>query len=230
MSNYSGLYIVLEGIIGAGKSEQLSLMQDALRDTFPNQSIIFTREPGGTPKAERLRKKLKFEKLSPEEEVELFAKARESTLAEVVRPALQKGEIVVSDRSFISSLAYQGLGRGLGIHNVWKANESVVNGTVPDVVIFLDVGVDAAVGRSRSVDPDKFDGEIHDFWNNVRDGYYEAIKWLQTEFKHCRSIIIADPLGQKAIKETHLELLEHLKPVIKDWEIYKETSINKERE
>ena len=118
-----GLYIAFEGIEGCGKSTQCELLVARLKREFPAKEIVLTREPGGTPISEEIRNIL----LSPEEsnsqmepltEVYLFAAARAQSLREIVKPALDRGAIVLADRSIYSSLAYQSYGRE--IDEVWS--------------------------------------------------------------------------------------------------------------
>ena len=154
---YSGFYVVLEGIIGAGKSTQAGLLLDSLSKKFPEIKVVSTFEPGGTSKANELRQILKYQTLGSLEEAILFAKARQSTLSEVVRPALSEGSLVISDRSFLTSLAYQGFGREVGLEDVWDINKNIVGDTLPDCIIYLDIGLGPSQERSGKDNPDKFD-------------------------------------------------------------------------
>lgn len=151
------LYVALEGIEGTGKSTLLTPVADRLRAV--GVEVVTVREPGGTPAAEAIRHVL----LSPQFEVEpwaealLFAAQRSQLAAEVIRPALAGGAVVLGDRSVYSSLAYQGAGRGLGVPQVRAVNEAGLGGTWPDVVVLLEL--DAVTGLAREDAPDRISAE-----------------------------------------------------------------------
>ena len=123
-----GIYIVFEGIVGTGKSTQAKILYDFLKEKNKNREIILTKEPGGTEIADEIRKiaqATKFnEDMNPVCEAYLYAASRAQSLRKIVKPALEKGSIVISDRSFISSLAYQGAARKIGIEKVLEINKS----------------------------------------------------------------------------------------------------------
>ena len=145
-----GLFITLEGIDGTGKSTQLRLLVQYLKKR--GLPVRVTREPGGTKLGERIRKILldsKTTHLSSLAELALMYAARAQHLEEVIRPALAKGEIVVSDRYNDASLAYQGYGRKLGIETV-RAFDRIVSGrTQPDLTILLDLAPRLSLGRAE---------------------------------------------------------------------------------
>ena len=134
-----GKFITVEGCEGVGKSTQLRL----LKEYFEREGIeaIFTREPGGTPIAERIREILLDKKLavSPIIEAELFAVARMEHINNRIKPALEEGKIVVCDRYLDSSLAYQGVARGIGIDEVYEINAYARDNCMPDLTIFIDM-------------------------------------------------------------------------------------------
>lgn len=144
-------YIALEGIDGAGKTS----LQVALtaRLEAVGVEVVTVREPGGTLLGESLRRALlDGPEVVPWAEALMFAADRAQLMAEVVRPALERGAWVVSDRSVYSSLAYQGAGRGLGVDRVRRINEPGLAGLWPDLVILLAVGTGTGLARQRQSD------------------------------------------------------------------------------
>jgi len=173
-----GLFITLEGIDGTGKSTQLRLLVQHLKKR--GLPVQVTREPGGTKLGERIRKILldsKTTHLSSLAELALMYAARAQHLEEVIRPALARGEIVVSDRYNDASLAYQGYGRKLGARTV-RAFDRVVSGrTQPDLTILLDLAPRLSLGRAegresqRKSNQGRFEAQGLDFHTRVRRGY-----------------------------------------------------------
>ena len=146
----SGRFVVFEGIDGSGKTTQARLAADLLRAS--GRVVVETREPGGTVLGERLREVLLDSAtgvLAGPAEVALFAAARAQLVAEVIAPARARGDWVVCDRFLASSLAYQGVGRGLGMRAVRDANALAVDGCTPDLTIVVDVPPD--MNRNRAV-------------------------------------------------------------------------------
>ena len=144
-------YIALEGIDGAGKTS----VQAALRARLESvgQDVVCVREPGGTPVGKALRSVLLHgPEVAPWAEALMFAADRVHLVTEVVRPALARGAWVLSDRSVYSSLAYQGVGRGLGMERVRRVNEPGLAGTWPDLVVLLTVTPRTGLARQESGD------------------------------------------------------------------------------
>ena len=173
-----GLFITLEGIDGTGKSTQLRLLVQYLRKW--GLPVRVTREPGGTRLGERIRRILldsKNTQLSPLAELALMYAARAQHLEEVIRPALAKGQIVVSDRYNDASLAYQGYGRKLGVATVRAFDRIVSGSTQPDLTILLDLAPRLSLGRAvgrqsqRNSDQARFELQGLDFQRRVRRGY-----------------------------------------------------------
>lgn len=165
--------ISLEGGEGAGKSSALAAIRDLLQGR--GREVLLTREPGGTPLAERIRELLLSpheEPLAPETELLLMFASRAQHVREVVRPALQRGAYVVSDRFTDSSYAYQADGRGLE-HSLVEALERSVVGLKPGLTLLLDL--DVRVGRARATGrdlwPDRIESEQDDFFERVREGF-----------------------------------------------------------
>lgn len=172
------MYIVLEGIIKAGKTTQTKLLCEFLRTTFPQITIIVTREPGGTEICDAIRKVVQGTKFSepmdPVCEAFLYAASRAHSLRNVVRPHNDAGHIVIADRSFITSLAYQGCARGLGFEKVLEINRPAVENNLPDLVLFLDVAVETALKRVDDIEGDRWEAYGADFFTKVREGYLES--------------------------------------------------------
>jgi len=189
-------YIALEGVDGSGKSTVGQALVARLAES--GESAILVREPGGTALGEVVRGLLlDSERLDDWAEVFLFAAQRSELAREVVVPALESGTWVVSDRSYYSSIAYQGRGRGLGEDKVRAINEIGLDGVVPDHVFVLDVEPDLAL--SRQEDPDRIGREGVDFQSAVRASYRDLAK---TEDK----VVLLD--GSWSVDEMTSKILE----------------------
>jgi dTMP kinase len=167
-----GLFIVFEGIEGCGKSTQAGLFAERLiRAGIPH---VLTREPGGTAVGEQIRSVvLHGHDLPSETELLLVLAARAAHVQQVIRPGLQSGQIVVSDRYELSSLAYQGIGRGLGVDRVKVLNAFATGGLRPDLTVVCDVPVNLgdarrSVARSSS---DRIERAGADFHERVAEAY-----------------------------------------------------------
>ncbi len=165
-------FIVFEGGEGAGKSTQSNALADYLRAR--GHSVLCTREPGGTPAAEAIRAVLLDQAnagLDDRAEALLFAAARGDHAARVIKPGLERGDIVVSDRYLDSSVAYQGVARGLGAERVAELSLWATGGLVPDLTIVLDV--DPALGLARVVGPDRLESEPIEWHARVRQAFLD---------------------------------------------------------
>jgi len=161
-------YIALEGVDGSGKSTVARAVVERL--VASGEDAIVVREPGGTAVGEVVRGLLlDSERLDDWAEVFLFAAQRAELARQVILPALEAGTWVVSDRSYYSSVAYQGRGRGLGEAKVREINEIGLDGVVPDHVFVLDVAPDLALSRQEY--PDRIGKEGLDFQSAVRASY-----------------------------------------------------------
>ena len=168
----TGFFIVFEGGDGSGKSTQIARLTDSLRAA--GHSVVGTREPGGTPIAEKIRDVV----LDPENaelcdraEALLFAASRAEHVHHVVRPALARGEVVLSDRYMDSSIIYQGLGRGLGADEVRNLNLWATESLRPDLTIVLDVP--AEFGLERVGAPDRIEAAPREMHGRIRDYYVQ---------------------------------------------------------
>jgi dTMP kinase len=165
------MFITFEGVDGSGKSTQARLLAEHLGGE--GRDVVATREPGGTELGERVREiLLGGDAVAPWTEATLFAAARAQLVAEVIRPALERGADVVCDRYLDSSLAYQGLARGLGVERVLELNLLVIGGLLPDRTFLLLVPLDQAAVR-RGSDPDRIEREGDEFVASVDSAYRE---------------------------------------------------------
>lgn len=170
-----GVFLSLEGPEGCGKSTQGALLADWLRSF--GLSVVTTREPGGTPTGEMIRDILQHhasgEEIAEETEMLLFAASRAQHVAHVIRPALQQGTWVVCDRFVDSSLAYQGVARGMGLDRVLEANELALNGLWPNITLWFDLSVETCLERvsARKGRPDRFEAEAPVFHRKVSEAY-----------------------------------------------------------
>lgn len=164
----AGLFVTFEGIDRSGKTTQARMLCDALGD-----EALPVREPGGTPVGERVRDLLKDPSLEigPEAEALLFTAARAELVERVIRPALEAGRVVVSDRFLDSSLAYQGHARGLGVEEVERVNRFATGGLQPDLTLLL--WIEPAAAAARASDRDRFEDEGQELQRAVFRAYEE---------------------------------------------------------
>jgi len=165
------VFVTFEGLDGSGKSTQVKLLAEALAGE--GRDVVATREPGGTELGERVRELLLAEgEVTPWAEAALFAAARAQLLEEVIAPALERGADVICDRYLDSSLAYQGIARGLGVERVLALNLEAIRGILPDVTFLLVVDPDEA--KRRSGPPgDRIEREGDAFLRQVDQAYRE---------------------------------------------------------
>jgi dTMP kinase len=167
----SALFLAVEGLDGAGKTTQIERLAAFL--TAAGHPPVVTREPGATKLGEAIRQLLLDPDnagMAPEAEALLYAADRAQHVAEVIRPALAAGRVVLSDRYLDSSLAYQGLARGLGVEPVGWISRWATGGLLPDLVILLDLP--AGEGRRRSGGTDRIEREAGEFHRRVGDAYW----------------------------------------------------------
>lgn len=165
-----GRFIVLEGGDATGKSTQALLLARRLRED--GREVVTTFEPGATRVGQRLRGLVLEEQLDPRAEALMIAADRAQHVAEVVRPALELGADVVSDRFVPSSLAYQGVARGLGVEEIWRLSDWATGTLEPDLVIVLDTHEDVIRTRKRGPD-DRLEREGSAFQQRVLGAYRE---------------------------------------------------------
>jgi dTMP kinase len=170
-----GKFITFEGVDGAGKSTHLAWFADALRQR--GLDVVITREPGGTPLGEQLRKILLNQPMSSGTEALLMFAARLEHIEQVIKPALRAGKWVISDRFSDASFAYQGGGRGLDWDKLNQLEQWVHPDLQPDLTLFFDVPVEVARQRlANNVSLDRFEQEQADFFERVRAGYHKRVQ------------------------------------------------------
>lgn len=168
-------FITFEGVDGAGKSTHLNWFADTLRAR--GIDLLVTREPGGTPLGEKLREILLHEPMHAETEAMLMFAARREHIAQVIKPALERGTWVISDRFTDASFAYQGGGRGVPVDKLEQLERWVQEDLQPDLTLLFDIPVEVARERLTknvaltNVALDKFEQEKSDFFNKVRNAY-----------------------------------------------------------
>ncbi|MFM7522827.1 MAG: dTMP kinase [Betaproteobacteria bacterium] len=168
----TGKFITFEGVDGAGKSTHITAFADALRQH--GKTVVTTREPGGTPLGEKLRGLLLHEPMHLETEALLMFAARREHLAQLIMPALVRGDWVISDRFTDASFAYQGGGRGLSLDKLSQLEHWVQGDLQPDLTLLFDVPLEVARERlQNSRDLDKFEQEQEDFFVRVRQVYLQ---------------------------------------------------------
>jgi dTMP kinase len=193
-----GLFVTFEGIDRSGKSTQARLLTEAL-----GAEALAVREPGGTPAGEQVRALLKDAAvpLGAEAEALLFAAARAELVARVIRPALEDGRVVVSDRFLDSSLAYQGGARGLGIDEVERINRFATGGLTPDLTFLLEI--DPAAAAARAGERDRFEDEGAALQEAVGEAYERLVaadpeRWRRIDADRSPEEVHADVLTEVA--------------------------------
>ncbi len=197
------LFITFEGGEGCGKSTQANALYRKLRRK--NLPAVLIHEPGGTTLGEQIRKMLKrkTENIHPQTELLLFAASRAQLVADVIQPALKKGEIVICDRFSHSTTAYQGYGRGLDLGTVQMVNNLATQNVKPNIVIFLDLSPEEGLARRGKL-LDRFELQELSFHRQVRQGYLkmaaeEPDRWL----------VVDATLPKKKISEIIWEKVNH---------------------
>jgi dTMP kinase len=176
MSRAKGLFIVLEGPDKSGKSTQARLLANTLKGR--GRAVLHTREPGGTSVAEGVRKVLLDPALSidPLAELFLYEASRAQHTNEKIVPALKAGKVVISERFTMSTDAYQGAARGLGLKTTTTLNKIATSGLRPDLTILLDIPIDEFDARDPGRDLDRLERENAEFRVKVRKGYLKAAR------------------------------------------------------
>jgi len=177
----SGLFITFEGIDGCGKSTQMKLLVERLRSA--GHDVVETVEPGGTSVGGQIRRVLldaRNQEISPTTELFLYFASRAQNVDEVIRPALEEGRIVISDRYTDSMMVYQGVARGLGERVVADLHRLACRGVDPDLTIYLDIDLETSLARAASRNEKltgdeavetRMDEQSVEFYGKVREGY-----------------------------------------------------------
>ncbi|MCA3043625.1 MAG: dTMP kinase [Rhodocyclaceae bacterium] len=206
MSSAAGKFITFEGIDGAGKSSHVSFITQYLRER--GIEVVATREPGGTPLGETLRNIVLNEKMHGDTEALLVFASRREHLAELIEPALARGEWVVCDRFTDSTYAYQCGGRGLDPSRVAPLEQFVHGHRQPDLTLLFDAPINVARERldRATPDPDKFEREQGEFFTRVRQVYLERAAQFP------QRIVIID--ASQTIEMIRERLCDHLKRLL----------------
>lgn len=179
-----GFFITFEGCEGVGKTTQVKMLKEYLEET--NQDCLFLREPGGTEISEKIRAIIldpNNTQMTNECETFLYCSARSQLVAQVIRPALNEGKLVICDRFIDSTFAYQGVARGLGAEYVDTLNQLACNGIMPDLTIFLDLPPKQAFDRKGGADlEDRLEKAGMTFHEKVYEGYKLAQERYKDRF------------------------------------------------
>ena len=199
------MFITFEGIDFCGKSTQAELLKKYYQNQ--NKKVEIIREPGGTQISEMVRSILLDKKhyhMVMETEIFLFSAARAQLVREKIRPYLNQGICVISDRFHDSTTAYQGFGRGIDIESVNRVNNLAIGETIPDITFFIDITVEEANKRKKQMqnfDPDRIEVSDSQFYERVRAGYL-----FLADQNHRIKVID----GMRSIEEIYKDILEEI--------------------
>lgn len=203
-----GKFITLEGPDGSGKSTMINLIGQYLKEK--NIPHILTREPGGTKIGEKIRNiiiDIGNKNMAPETEALLFASARSQHVHEKIIPAMEEGKVVVCDRFLLSSLAYQGVGRNLGIENVKAINDFGLRGMIPDLILFFHVDPELTLRRKTKEGGDRLEEEGYLFHKDVYNGYLSLLEVYPD------NIVMID--ASKPIEEVYIQTIKAIEELLK---------------
>ena len=208
----NGLFLVLEGIDGAGKTTQAALLQQRLT-AATGAHVIVLHEPGGTPLGEEVERLVKQADLTPEAELLLFLASRAQLVREVIKPALERGDVVLCDRFVASTRAYQGYGRGLNLNDIEGPLSLATNDLVPDLTVLLNVPVDVGLKRKQSETARReqalqfsmFDPNAYDRFHDAESGFHERVRQgylkLAVEEKGAHWVVIDGTPAPQVVSE-----------------------------
>lgn len=210
-SSGRGRFITVEGVEGCGKTTNIAFMEAYLREA--GIPLVTTREPGGTPLAEELRKLLLIERdevVDAHAELLMVFAARAQHLSQVIVPALESGQWVLCDRFTDATFAYQGGGRGLPLDVIRKLEHIVQGGQQPDKTFFLDLEVSQGLARAKKRGVlDRFEQENLQFFNSVREAYWQRIKRSPQRFAVIDASVELHQVQQQIQSELEGMLLTH---------------------
>lgn len=192
------MFITLEGIDGAGKSTHLSALSQWWRER--GREVVVTREPGGTPLAERLREMVLQDPMDPLTESLLVFAARREHLLGVIEPALARGAVVLCDRFSDATFAYQGGGRGFDWAVLLQLEQWVQGSRQPDLTLWFDVPPAVAQARRAAVrQPDRFEAQDENFFSRVRQGYERRRQADPDRFARIDATAAPESVGQQVL-------------------------------
>ncbi len=198
-----GLFITLEGPDGSGKSTITKLIGDYLEEK--GIEYIVTREPGGTDIGEDIRDIIldnKNTKMGPETEALLYAASRGQHIHEKILPALEEGKLIICDRFLLSSLAYQGIARGLGVEEVKSINDFALRGIKPDKILFFHIDPEVSLKRKTAkLGGDRLEKEGEEFHNRVYNGYMDLVDLYPENIKVIDATKTVEEVFDQCIKE-----------------------------
>ena len=185
------MYIVFEGIAWAGKSTQSKKLVEFLQKKFPDKKILHVHEPGSTPIAQDIRtlaqaKTWDDDFMHPLTNAYLYAASRAQLIHTKLIPELHAGTIIVSDRSFLSSLAYQGEAQRLGFDKVMSINADAIEDLIPDIVLYIDTNIDTAMNRVFDAKGDKWETMGRQFYLDTQRGYEKCAQLEMLEGRFFR--------------------------------------------
>ncbi|WP_119325880.1 dTMP kinase [Companilactobacillus musae] len=201
----SGIFISFEGPDGAGKTTALNKLMPLLQKKT-DQEIVLSREPGGSPISEKIRKiilDIHDEEMDPRTEALLYAAARRQHLIDVILPTLEANKIMLSDRFVDSSIAYQGGGRQIGTKEVAEINDFAIDGHLPDLTIYFDVSPSIGLSRIKKDHEgamDRLEKEAISFHDRVYESYEEIVAQNPTRIKKINAEQTPDKVVQDALE------------------------------
>ncbi len=195
-----GLYIAFEGVEGSGKSTHLKFAAEHLKSL--NADVVCTVEPGATELGKKLRELVLHHEMDPLTELFLYSADRREHIKQVVLPALSSGKVVLSDRCFLSTIAYQGYGRGIELSLIEKLCETSTDGIKPHLIIVFDLDIEEALKRCGITD--RIERESVEFHERVRKGY------LKEAQKRSNIVVIDSSQPKEKVKEEVARLISSL--------------------
>ena len=200
-----GLFITFEGIDGCGKTTQIKRLKEYFEKN--NKNVVLTREPGAKGLGEKLREiLLGYDgEVSSNCESFLFLADRAQHVDTLIKPTIEKGDVVLCDRHIDSTVAYQGYGRGLDLARINYLNDLATNGLKPDLTFVFDIDLETSLAR-RGKARDRMESSGDEFFERVRNGYIEITKQEPNRVK------LLD--GSKSVETIHSEILQHINALL----------------
>ena len=200
-----GIFITMEGPDGSGKSTQIALLREYLEKE--GYEVLITREPGGNTISEAIREIIlnkDFTEMSSITEMLLYAAARAQLIDQIVGPALESGQAVISDRFVDSSLVYQGIARGIGVEKVYEVNSLAIGKYMPDVTFLLDLPAEVGISRKKDQkELDRMELESLEFHKKVAQGYRDMATRFPERIRTIDATLPADEISGLIITEVH---------------------------